>query len=98
MYRVVPGQAPEVFLAGFTQVIDLAFGRDGGPYVLQHGTGPFFSGPGPLIRVAPDGTRTTLARAGLSRPTALALGHDGALYVSNRGTSIGAGEVLRLEP
>jgi hypothetical protein len=98
IYRVLPGQAPEVYLSGFTQIIDLAFGADGSLYVLQHGSGPFFSGPGALIRVAPDGTRTTLASAGLSRPTALALGEDGAFYVSNRGTSIGTGEVLRLQP
>lgn len=98
VYRVVPGQAPEVFLAGFTQIIDLAFGPDGSLYVLQHGTGPFFSGPGALIRVAADGTRTTVLSAGLSRPTALAIGDDGAIYISNRGTSIGTGEVLRFEP
>ena len=99
IYRVVPGEAPEVSLTGFTTVMDLEFGRDGSLYVLQHSsTGPFFAGPGALIRVAPDGTRTIVASEGLSRPTALAIGYDGAFYISNNGTSIGIGEVLRIEP
>lgn len=82
VYRVVPGQAPEVFLQGFTTIIDLAFGPDGSLYVLQHSSaGPFFAGPGSLVRVAPDGTRTTVL-SGLDRPTAVALatarhGHNG---------------------
>jgi glucose/arabinose dehydrogenase len=36
--------------------------------------------------------------SGLSRPGSVAVGPDGALYVSNRSTSIGTGEVLRIEP
>jgi hypothetical protein len=54
-------------------------------------------GPGVLIRVAPDGTRTTVL-AGLDRPTSVAVGTDQALYVTNHGLSVGGGEVLRLEP
>jgi glucose/arabinose dehydrogenase len=30
-------------------------------------------------------------------PTSIVVGPDGALYVTNDGTSIGAGEVLRIE-
>jgi hypothetical protein len=73
IYRVVPGEEPQVFLEGFTTIIDLAFGPDRNLYVLQHSSaGPFFAGPGSLIRVAPDGTRTTLL-AGLTRPTSVLL-------------------------
>jgi hypothetical protein len=71
VYRVVPGEEPEVFLEGFTTIIDLAFDRDGALYVLQHSSaGPFFAAPGSLVRVAPDGTRTTILD-GLTRPTGL---------------------------
>lgn len=127
VYRVKSGQAPQVFLAGFTAVIDLAFGCDERTlYVLQHATGPGLSGPGALIRVAPDGTRTTIASAELSAPTSVVIscGEDGddhhhgnagvndgddddddddeegpeVIYVSNRGTSAGIGEVLRIQP
>jgi hypothetical protein len=54
--------------------------------------------PAALIRVDPDGTRTTLASEGLVRPTSVAVGEDGAIYVSNRGISVGTGEVVRVEP
>jgi hypothetical protein len=97
IYRVVPGQAPTVAWCGVTTVIDLAFGPDGSLYVLEHSTGPvFFALPGRLIKVALDGTRTTIID-GLTRPGSVAVGPDGALYVSNRSTSVGTGEVLRIE-
>lgn len=50
-----------------------------------------------MLRVAPNGTRTTVL-GGLTRPTSIAVGPRGALYVSNRGLSVGSGEVLRIEP
>jgi hypothetical protein len=76
VYRVVPGHEPEIFLEGFTTIIDLAFGPDGSLYVLQHSSaGPFFAVPGSLVRVAPDGTRTTIL-AGLTRPTSVVLALD----------------------
>jgi sugar lactone lactonase YvrE len=97
VYRVVPGQAPQVYLSGFKTIIDLAFGPDGSLYVLQHATGPvFFGGPGQLIRVAPNGVRTVVV-SGLSRPSSVAIGEDGTIYISNRGTSVGTGEVLRFD-
>jgi hypothetical protein len=97
VYRVVPGQAPTVFLSGFKTIIDLAFGPDGSLYVLQHATGATgFGGPGQLIRVGPDGTRTVVV-SDLSRPTSVAVDDDGTIFISNRGTSIGTGEVLRVD-
>jgi hypothetical protein len=98
VYRVVPGQAPEVVHTGFKTIIDLDFGPDGSLYVLQHATGPFLSGPGALIRVTPDGIRTTVASTGLVSPTSVLVGDDGAIYVSNRGTFVGTGEVVRITP
>ena len=97
VYRVVPGQAPQVYLAGFKTIIDLDFGPDGSLYVLQHATGPvFFTGPGKLIRVAPNGSRSDVV-TGLSRPTSVLVDEDGTIYISNRGTSVGTGEVLKIE-
>jgi hypothetical protein len=98
IYRVVPGQAPEVVYSGFTTVIDLAFGPDGSLYVLEHSTGPvFFALPGRLVRIAPGGAQSTVID-GLTRPGSVTVGPDGALYVSNRSTSVGGGEVLRITP
>jgi hypothetical protein len=98
IYRVVPGQAPEVYLEGFKTIVDLAFDDDGNLYVLEHATGPvFFGGPGRLVKVAPDGGRSEVL-GGLDRPTSVALGWDGEIYVTNHGITPGAGEVLRVDP
>ena len=77
--------------------------------MLQHSTGAVQQGgPGVLIRVTPGegegdicaryraGTRTTVL-GGLVFPTSVAIGPDGTLYVTNRGRSVGTGEVLRVE-
>jgi glucose/arabinose dehydrogenase len=62
-----------------------------------YGSAPvFFGGPGRLIRVAPDGTRTIITAA-LLRPTGVVVGPDGELYVSNQSISVGTGEVLRIQ-
>jgi hypothetical protein len=64
--------------------------------VLEHASGPvFFGGPGRVVRVRPDGTRSVVL-GGLMRPTSIVLDDDGALYISNRGTSVGTGEVLKV--
>lgn len=97
IYRVVPGTAPTVLYTGFTFIISLAFDSEGNLYVLQHSNGPTANDPGSLIRVSPGGNRTTII-SGLVRPTAVAIGPDGAIYLSHRGTSVGTGEVLRIRP
>jgi len=83
--------------------MDLTFGPDGSLYVVENATGPFPTPPpfapfsGRLSRVAPNCTVTPLL-AGLNRPTAVAVGADGAIYVTNNGVTAGAGEVLRIAP
>ena len=63
--------------------------------MLQHATGPlFFAGPGQEIRIAPDGSRAVVF-GGLHRPTGLAVGPDGALYIV---TDEGDGELWRVAP
>jgi hypothetical protein len=77
VYRVVPGQAPQVVCGGFTAIIDLTFGPDGILYVLEHATETGLQGPGALVRVElEDGgcRRTVLASEGLTRPTSLVIG------------------------
>jgi sugar lactone lactonase YvrE len=100
VYRLVPGAPPEVVLTGFTNIIDLAFGPDGSLFVLQIAANGLRNPPpvSSIIRVWPNGTRSTVAAPGLIAAAGLAVGPDGALYVSNRGTSIGTGEVLRIVP
>jgi len=52
---------------------------------------------GALIRVAPNGTRTTVA-AGLFAPGGVALGPDGKPYVSVCSVCPFGGQVVRLDP
>ncbi len=62
---------PEVFADGFTHITDLTFDKDGNLLVLQFsdesqlsGNGDITNLPGSLIKLASDGTRTTLVAAG----------------------------------
>jgi sugar lactone lactonase YvrE len=104
VYRLDPltGELTVAF-SGFTNIIDLAFGPDGSLYVLEisrDGLGsPTGPAPGALIRVDPStGARTTILDEGLVFPTAVLVGPDGTIYVSNFGTSVGGGQVLQLTP
>jgi hypothetical protein len=95
VYRVLPGRAPVLYAGGFKAITDLAFGPDGSLYVLQFASAVMFlGGPGSIIRIEADGTRTPIV-TDLVQPTGLAVGSDGSIYVSNRGTASG-GEVLRI--
>jgi hypothetical protein len=98
VYRLVPGQAPTIFAENFTNIIDIAFGRDGSLYVLQISALGLTSGNpvGALIRVAPDGTRSSIAPGALISPGGLAIGHDGSIYVSRFATLPGAGDVVKI--
>jgi sugar lactone lactonase YvrE len=97
VYRVVPGSAPTVALTGFTTVIDLAFASNGDLYVLEHSSaGPFFAGAGRLTRVTSGGARTVVV-SNLNRPTAVLVDADGTIYISNKGTSVATGEVLKVQ-
>jgi glucose/arabinose dehydrogenase len=105
VYRVPSdGGTPEIFAGGFTGIIDIAFGPDGSLYVLQIAKNGVLRGfvfgdwTGELTRVAPDGTRTEIAPGALTAPGGIAVGADGALYVTNKSVSSGIGEVVKITP
>jgi hypothetical protein len=103
IYRVPPaGGTPVVVASGFTTIIDMAFGPSGEGYVLEHDSDGIIPPLGPgvtgrLIRISPTGTQTVISSS-LVKPGGITVGPDGALYVTNRSTSAGAGEVLRIVP
>ncbi len=100
IYRVGSDNQITVHAEGFTQLIDLDFDDEGNLYALQHANQSGWKGnlDGSLIKIAPDGTSTTLLSGnGLQSPAALTIGPDGAIYLINRGGLPRQGQVLRIE-
>ncbi|WP_377703203.1 ScyD/ScyE family protein [Pseudoduganella sp. UC29_71] len=110
VYRVSPhGGTPEVYASGFTNIIGLAFDANHRLYVLQVGSGLAGAGgppllpPGRLVRVNANGSQTVIYQD-LYYPGGLAIGPDGAAYVTNFGIVPGpvagsfpdGGQVLRI--
>jgi hypothetical protein len=87
---------------GRTTVLGVAVTKHGRIYALESMTMPGFPGPdqlgsGSVVQVKSNGTTVPVA-TGLSFPSDLALGPDGALYVSNLGFGAGpgAGQIVRI--
>ncbi|HEY9691487.1 MAG TPA: ScyD/ScyE family protein [Oculatellaceae cyanobacterium] len=98
VYKIDSNNQPQVYADGFTNIIDIDFDNQGNLYVLEYATNSLLSGDptGALIRVAPNGTRTTIASQGLISPTGLAVSSNREFYVSNRGFVAGEGEVIQI--
>jgi hypothetical protein len=102
IYRVVPGEQPEIYADGFTQIIGLAFDLQGNLNVLEYAAQSQSHSSdikGVLIQISPDGDCTTLVSEdeGLIGPTGLTTGPDGTIYVSNYGSFAGKGQVVRID-
>ena len=103
LVKVTPSGQIKTWATGLTTVLGLAFGAHQQIYALESMTAPGFPGPGELgtgqvVQIDPSGTQTVIA-TGLSFPTAITLGPDGALYVSNLGfggPAPGLGQILRI--
>jgi len=89
----------KVRATGVEKVLGLAF-RGGQLYALEMSTMGGSPAPdtGAIVRVSSHGPATTVV-SGLSFPTGMTVGPDGAFYVSNNGFGFGAGEgqVLRIQ-
>jgi hypothetical protein len=111
IYRIdTAGAPPAVCVSGFTLIIGIAFDNRGNLYVLQYGPQGTLHRIAPDRHAAQGrADRSDLCAqyaagkheilvSGLTNATALAVGPDGALYVSNRGIFPGTGQVIRMEP
>jgi hypothetical protein len=98
VWAIKPDGTKTVFASGFTNIVDIAWGPKGSLYVLEITSNGLLSEDptGALIRVWPDGTRTTVASTGLVTPTGVAIAKDGTVYVTNYGTSAGKGTVVNI--
>jgi sugar lactone lactonase YvrE len=97
------GGSISTFASGFTAIVDITFDTGGALYVLEVASGQVapFPPPNPglgigrLKRKCP-GAGPVVLLDGLTFPSGVAIGPDGAAYLTNFGTSASAGEVLRL--
>ena len=103
VFKVTPSGNITVVNRGVTTVLGVAFDARGRMYVLETDTvagfpGPASAGSGKVVRVSRNGSIATIA-SGLTFPTGMTFGPDGALYVSNIGFGgpvPGLGQILRI--
>jgi len=90
----------KVRATGVEKVLGLAF-RHGKLYALEMSTtaGAPAPGTGAIVRVRAHSAPQTVV-SGLTLPTGMTVGPDGAFYVSERGFGFGAGQgqILRIQP
>jgi hypothetical protein len=99
VYKVTASGKKQVVASGLAAVVGIAAHR-GKLYVLES-LDPFGSGAGRVSRLSRFGKKDKLKviAEGLTFPTAMTMGRDGNLYVSNKGYAFGEreGEVVRIE-
>ena len=100
--KITPSGNIKTAASGLTAVLGVAFDARGRMYALETNTvagfpSPAAAGTGMVVRVNGNGSLTTIA-SGLTFPTAMTFGPDGALYVSNIGfgAPAGAGQIVRI--
>jgi hypothetical protein len=98
--KITPGGHLTTVYINLSDILGLAFDREGRLYVLENTTGNPFPTPktGKILRVDGKNKYKEIA-TGLSLPTAMTFGPDGNLYVSNVGFGpppIGLGQVLKV--
>ncbi len=95
IYRVpMSGGDPEVAYSGFTSVVDIAFGPDGSLYVAQISDNLLTGALGSIVKVAPDGSRSTIFQGPFLG--GVEVGPDGAVYVTTGAVFPGGGTVVRI--
>jgi hypothetical protein len=99
VFKLTPSGNFKVWRSGLTTVVGVAFDQRNRMYVLElNDAGGFPSlGNGKLLRVDPSGAVEEIV-TGLNVPTALTIGPDGAVYISNFGAApAGLGQILRVD-
>ena len=100
VYKITLGGKISTVASGFSMAQSIAFDEVGGMYVLEGTTNNPFPTPatGDVVRIDPSGVKTTLV-SGLNFPTAMVMGPDNKLYISNWGFGpplVGNGRILQV--
>jgi sugar lactone lactonase YvrE len=101
VFKLTPSGNLKPWATGLTTILGLAFDNRDRMYVLEtsnHAGAPT-PGMGDIVRIDPSGAKTTIV-SGLTFPTGMTMGPDGALWVSNQGfgpTIPGFGQILRID-
>jgi hypothetical protein len=100
VYKITPSGQIKTVAVGLSEVLGVAFDAQGRMYALESSTGGIapIPGTGDVVCFNDDGTRTVIADQ-LTVPTAMTLGPDGNLYVSNFGFGAppGLGQIVRID-
>jgi hypothetical protein len=101
VYKVTPSGNITVRVDGLTTALGVAFDHRDRMYILESMPAPGFPGPqqigqGRVVRLSHSGTAKTVV-TGLTFPSAMTFGPDGALYISNQSFALppGQGQVVR---
>lgn len=99
IWRVVPGQAPEAYATGLTNVTSLDFAEDGTLYAVELSTEGLMSGGpiGALREIVPGSDEHPVVAGGLNQPYGLEIrGEDAYLTLGAIGPADGGGSVVRI--
>ena len=98
-YKITPSGKKQKIATDLAPVVGVAF-HGGKIYVLES-QDPFASGAGRVLRLSHSGknSKSEVIAEGFTFPTAMTIGPDGNLYVSNKGYAFGPGEgeIVRVE-
>jgi hypothetical protein len=99
VFKLTPSGNFKLWREGLTTVVGVAFDQRDRLYVLELSDAPGFPTPGAgkLLRISPSG-RVEEILTGLVTPTAMTIGPDGAIYISDFGDGLpGQGQIVRVD-